>query len=416
MKLFIAIPLFMVVCLIPTIRYVNASEGEKTGTADGRRMSREAQLALVEAQQRIQTNPEDWASAREPLVEFLATPQEDPVPITMYKMLGYLWYFDEKNETHVNEAYKIYKAGHEAFPSDLELLRNYASVSYHLDMFLEAAPLFEKYYDLDEKHEINYLENAAKIFFTAENLKEAKRVYLRMIGLSDTPKINWFDSLIYICQAQENAEDAEKFIRLALEHFPMEKKYWEFLGYARSEKEDFEGTAACFEIATRVQQPDDTSEWQKLIDLYNYIGLPLRSARSIQEGIDILAKASTEEEQHIAVAEAYARGLRVDKAVASLDSAIAKNPSYALKLKKAEILYNARRNQEALAALDDCIATNKEAYEAYYMRGWIAWDMKDWDTAIEAFDAAAASRDNNIRINATNALDMLASLNKAKNE
>ena len=151
--------------------------------------------------------------------------------------------------------------------------------------------------------------------------------------------------------------------------------------------------------------------------------MPLRSAERTQEGFDLLVKdgtendqEATEKEQHLAVADAYAQGARVDKAVAYLDSVVAKDPSYAydLKLRKASILYEARRNEEALAALDDCIAMNARAYDVHYMKAWIAWDMKDWDLAEEAFDAASSSKEDQVRLTSEDALIMLTDLETAR--
>lgn len=416
-KLFTALVFFMAVCLIPGMLFAKESEGQGEGetTEDGRKYSVECQEALVEAQRRWETNPEDLAAAREPLINFLKAPVE-PIPSTFYQMLGQFWHIDEKNEKSVEEAQKIFKIGFEAFPEDSGMLFNYAVTTYELEHYNDAGPLFEKYYEMSEEHDIQYLEYAASAFYAADNLKEAKRVYVKIIGLVETPKDSWMQTIIGICQIQEDTKETEKYIRMALDYFPLEKKYWKLLAGIYGEKDDYTGVAAAYEIATRIKLPEDKSEWQNLIEIYNYLGLPLRSAVSIQMGLDLLAAASTEEEQQIKIAEAYARGARVDKAVSYLDSVIAKNPSYTLKIKKATILYEARRNEEAMAALEDCIAEKANAYDAYYMKGWVAWDMKDWDVAERAFEEASVSREETIRYYAENALEMLKSLEKAKSE
>lgn len=434
---------FVAVCLIPAASFAqeNTDKGaadEKTATAEGRKMDSEAQAALQEAQRRYETNPEDLAAVREPLINYLASPPADRLtPDTLYQMLGQFWYIDEKNDKRVEEARKIYKLGWEAFPDDDGMLLNYAVTTYEfanetLDkdnveaantLFVDSGRLFEKYYEVMPEKDIKYLEYAAQTYYQAENLEEAKRVFVKMIGLTETPKDNWLLQTIGICQAQDDSKEEEKYIRLALDYFPMEKKYWKLLANAslakaattNNDKYYTEATAA-FEIATRVELPDSKSDWRTLIDLYNFLGLPLRSAEATQEGLDMLAKDSTEEEQQLAIAEAYARGARVDKAVSFLDGCIAKNPSYELKLKKATILYDARRNEEALAALDDCIAAKSNAYEAYYRKGWIAWDMKKWEMAKAAFGEAANSREDTIRFTSENALEMLASLDQARSE
>jgi len=417
-KLFAALVIFMAVCSTsaPLFAQEDQGQGEEAASEEGRKMSREAQEALVETQRRYETNPEDLAAVREPLITYLKTPV-DPTPITVYQMLGQFWYIDEKNDKHVEEAQKVYKLGHEAFPEDEGIMLNYAVTTYELERFEDAAPLFEKYYGMMAEKDIKYLEYAAQTYYMVEDLKNAKRVFLQMLDQTKNPediKDTWMVQIIGICQAMEDSKEEEKYIRMALDYFPMEKKYWRYLANISLSKEDYTGGTAALEIATRVQLPDQKSEWRSLIELYNYLGLPLRSAESIQEGLDLLAAESTEEEQQLAIAEAYARGARVDKAVSYLDSVIAKSPSYELKIKKATILYDARRNEEALAALDDCIAMKKNAYDAYYMKGWVAWDMENWSLAKEAFGEAANSREETTRYSSENALEMLASLDEAK--
>jgi tetratricopeptide (TPR) repeat protein len=264
--------------------------------------------------------------------------------------------------------------------------------------------------------DIKYLEWAAQTYYMVENLEEAKRIFLKLLGLQDPPKDTWMMQIIGICQAMEDTRGEEKYIRMALDYFPMEKKYWRYLANVYMAKEDYKGGTAAFEIATRVALPEQKTEWRTLIDLYNYLGLPLRSAESIQIGLDLLAKDSTEEEQQLAIADAYARGARVDKAIAYLDSVIAKAPSYALRVKKATILYEARRNEEAIAALDDCIAMKSSAYDAHFMKGWVAWDMKDWKMAKKAFGESVNSREDTIRYTSEDALAMLKSLDEAKSK
>jgi tetratricopeptide (TPR) repeat protein len=384
-------------------------------TSDGRKMSREAQVALVEAQRRMTTEPDNYASAREPLVQYLVTPQEEPIPETVYMMLGQLYYVDKSDEKNVEEANKIYKTAYAAFPENESFLLNYAVTTYEIDHLSEAAALFEKYYDVSEEKDMQFLENAAGLYFSVEDLKNAKRIFLRMIDLVEVPESGWLQNIIGICQLQENVEETEKYIWLSLKYYPMEKKFWDYLYYVYSAKEDLKGATAAMEIASRIVTPSTGDAWQNLITLYNYLGLYNRSADTLKAGFDLIVEKTGErEETHLSIADFYARAGKVDNAIAYLDSAIAKNPSYNLKIKKAEILYDARRNEEALAALDDCIAENSRAYDAYYMKGWIAWDMKDWRTAEEAFDVSSSSKDDIIRVNSKNCLDMLADLEVAR--
>jgi tetratricopeptide (TPR) repeat protein len=429
-KLFAASAFCMVFCLILLGTSTNLfaqraakdseANGEDQNQDRGRRMSRAAQEALVEAQRRLNTNPEDFAAARQPLLDFMASSPEampdetNPIPLVMYQMLGQLWYTDQNSKNHVDEARKIYKEGHEAYPDDEMLLLNYAVTTYELEKFLDAAPLFEKFYEVSAKHEVKYLSYAAAAYYSGEDLKSAKRVFVRMINSVETPESTWLESVISICNEQQDIKETDKYIGLALKYYPMEQKYWNLMGNSFLNKEDYRGAASAFEIASRVQTPDKGSQWKSLIDLYNYLGLPLRTAETIQDGFKLLVKSGQEDDEYALVAEAYARGERIDKAISYLDGIIAKNGSAKLMLKKGKILFDAGRSKEAIAALDECVAKDPKAWDAYYMKGWACWDLKDWKGAKEAFDKALSSKD--YRAQAQDAIDMIASLDEAKSK
>ena len=139
---------------------------------------------------------------------------------------------------------------------------------------MDAAPLFEKFFDVSVKHEVKYLSYAAAAYYTGGDLKDAKRIFVRMIESVETPESTWLESVISICVEQEDSKEAEKYIKLALGFYPMEIKYWNLLGNSFIEKEDYRGATSAFEIATRVAAPEKGSQWKSLIELYNYIGLP----------------------------------------------------------------------------------------------------------------------------------------------
>jgi len=206
-------------------------------------ISGEAQIALVEAQRRFEANPEDLASAREPLVEYVETYPEDSVPLMIYQMLGQFWYIDEQNNKHIEEAQKVYKAGYEAFPEDDGMLLNYSVTTYELaneslnkddieaakKLIMAAAGLFEEYYNLNEKHEAKYLEYAAASYIAAGNLTEAKRVSFQLVDSTASPEARWFDIAINLCQETEDSENEEYYIHQAMDFYPSEDKFKKLL-------------------------------------------------------------------------------------------------------------------------------------------------------------------------------------------
>jgi tetratricopeptide (TPR) repeat protein len=413
-KLFVVACLFVVTSLF-SLTLSGAVLAEETGTNEGRRMSREAQLALLEANRRYEADPEGLKAARQPLLDYIAAGQAESVPLAvplvMYKMLGQFWYADNEAENRLAESQKVFAAGHKAYPDDESLLRNYAVITYEAGQLGKAARLFEKYYEMSKAHDIKYLTYAASAFYGAQNLKEAKRVFIRLINLVEKPESKWLESVIAICMEQKATKDALKYIERALNFYPMEKKYWNLMATIYLDKSNYNAAASALEIGTRVKPPDKENEWKHLIDLYNYLSLPLRSAKSIQKG---LARSGDNSEAPIMIADAFARGMRVDEAIAYIDSVLSNKPNLQLLLTKGRILFEARRNQAAIAAFDECLSMNPNAWEAYVMKGWAAWDEKDWKTAKRAFTMALSSK--KYKTQAKDALEMLDSLDEAKSK
>ncbi|MDB9823127.1 tetratricopeptide repeat protein, partial [Deltaproteobacteria bacterium] len=127
-----------------------------------------------------------------------------------------------------------------------------------------------------------------------------------------------------------------------------------------------------------------------------------------------LEKGASEEADHIKIAKAYASTHRVEKAVAYLDKIISQKPSATLVLEKARVLYDARRNMEAIQVFDECIAIDSTQYEAYMLKGFAAWDLEDWDTARDAFEQARNSKEYGVQ--AKDAIAVMDDLDRAQEE
>jgi Flp pilus assembly protein TadD len=106
--------------------------------------------------------------------------------------------------------------------------------------------------------------------------------------------------------------------------------------------------------------------------------------------------------------------MKIDDAVAYLDSVIDKKPNSDLMLEKGRILYKARRNEEAIKAFDELIAFDPDVGEAYMLKGNAAWDLKDWDLAKQAYRKGREFSD--YRPQAKNLLDFIESIEEAKNK
>jgi predicted Zn-dependent protease len=371
------------------------------------KLTREEQLAMVEAQKNFES--EDWAAARKPLLDYLAT-NPPVVNEQVYLMLGYCWYSDG----NVKEALKVFKKGHEEYPDNFDLLSYYAASLYETEDFAKAAPLFEEVYAKDPKKQDRFLEAAWGAYYQTEKFEDTIRILKELIKESKDVKQNWYTMIFQIYFNDiHDVNKAETFLREALNLYPMEPKYWNFLSLIRQEKEDYYGMAAAYEIYSYVKPPETENEWRQLISIEHNLSLVLREAKNIRKSIN---DDINKEDEQIQVADLYARAYKIDKAISYLDDILKKKPSTKLMLKKAEILYNARRNKETIAACDELLEVNKDAGDGkpYYMKGNAAWDLEDWNTMENAFTRAQSYKE--YKAFAKYALGFISSLDEAKKQ
>jgi tetratricopeptide (TPR) repeat protein len=383
------------------------NQTEKKATATGeeeekQRLSRESQLVLVEAQKAYEKK--DLVTARKIILDYIAT--NPPVlEQDVYLMLGFFWYNDNKPD----EAQKVFKEGYAKYPDNYDILSYLATCLYEGQKYAEAAPYLEKAFEKSPKKDSKLLEAAAVAYYQAKNYDEAVRVNRKVLSVSKEIKESTYNVMIGIYLEQEKYDDAQKVIFEALDKFPLSANLWQQLGIIRQAKEDYPGLVGALEIRNTIKPPEKPEQWKQTISIYQSVNLPLRVARSIELS---LKGGNAKEADYLKIADLYAKAMKTDKAVDYLNNLIKKSSSPALMLKKAEIIYNTRRNKEAIAACDEVIAVSPNEAAAYFMKGNAAWDMEDWDTMEASFKKIQGDKD--YKAYAKNALEFIMSLEEAK--
>lgn len=377
---------------------------------DRQRIPKEAQMAMVEANRAMEK--EDYPLAIEELKKYLnADPKPEIIPEDLYRMLAYCYRYLNK----LDDAIKVAKEANSVYPDDVDILTLYAVVLYEAEKFSESAPKMEKIYEIMPKKDIKFLEYAMGCYYNIEKIEEAKRVLRRMISLVEKPDEKWYNNLIQMCMEQEKYDEAQKEIFNAMKFYPMNYKYWEFLGGIRQAKEDMPGFMAATDIAYYIEKPKKKEEWERLVNLYRgYAFTPLRAAKVQEKFLGIKEKVT--DEDHILMAKLYAQAFKTDEAIKYIDKVIAERPSVDLMYEKVMILYNARRNKETIKAVDELseFDAKKTKGEAYIMQGNAAWDMEDWKAAKEAFKKAKLKKET--KEYAEDSLSFIELVEKAKNK
>lgn len=225
----------------------------------------EAQKAIYKAQ--LMMDKEKWDEAIARIDEYLATQPPD-VPAAAYMMLGNCWW----NKENIEESRKAFEKAYEIDPIDPIVLRNYTSMTYQAERFLDAAALFEKLFDIEDPAKPKTLWHAANAYYQAEDLKNSKRVMERLMRIPGTPDPQWYPLIIEVSYAMEQWADVERYVQEFLRLNPVQAYYWQLLSQIQLDKNDLLSGARSLEMAYRIQPPKNKNGWRTLAEIYHSIG------------------------------------------------------------------------------------------------------------------------------------------------
>jgi pentatricopeptide repeat protein len=393
----LAVCVFNLLFFSPYVFSAEKKEGEVAQPAEKVRMSKETQAALVAAQDFM--TQQNYQSAKQVLVDHLATNPEYK-PESLYAMLGYVYYMLKD----LDNAAKYLKEGYEAYSKE-ELLNNWAGVVYESQKYDEAAAIFEKAAEAFPQKKAEYLKKAASSYYEGGKPGEAKRVFIRILNMQKEPDFKLYETIFSLCEEMGQKDEARKYLVQMMNLDPLNPKYWEYLARMYQEDDDFTGVTSALEIAYNIKKPEK-KEIERLEQFYAYLNVPLRLAKNIQNRDD------KTENDYKNMINAYLSAIRTDKAVSIIDEMLKNKKDIDLLLKKGKILFEARKDKEAIKTFDECIAMNPNKAEAYMLKGYCAWDLEDWNLAKESFRKAINDRD--YKKQASELIDVIESLEEAK--
>jgi tetratricopeptide (TPR) repeat protein len=302
------------------------------------------------------------------LREYMAQAEEG-VPAQVYLMLGGVYYKNLDGK----RAHATFRKGLDAHPSDFMLTRNCAVSCYELELYADAGRLFEKAYKFSMPSQPVLLFHAGSAYYGGEDFKQAARVLLKLILQEKKPYKNWVRLAIHACLESGQPKKAESALRKFLANNPGEAPYWELLAKLYLDSERYEMAASALEICYRLRIPT-TKELERLASLYRYSNAPMLASATLKRAQFGVADT----EKGIRVAFLYASAGRVNEAVQHLSRL---GSLYAVERSKGDILYNARRFNEAEGALLAAVKCDPKAPESLYLLGMCAWEKRDWKGA-----------------------------------
>nr|WP_287413236.1 tetratricopeptide repeat protein [Pseudodesulfovibrio sp.] len=334
-----------------------------------------------QALHKAQVNMDDsrFEDAAAVLREYMVQAEES-VPVQVYLMLGGVYH---KNRDW-KRAYATFREGLDAHPSDSMLTRNCAVSCYELELYADAGRFFEKAYKLSMPSQPVLLFHAGSAYYSGEDFKSATRILLNLILQEKKPEKNWVRLAIHACLECGQPKKAESVLRKFLASNPGEAPYWELLAKLYLDSERYEKAASALEICYRVRTPT-TKDLERLASLYTYSNAPMLASATLKRAHSGVADTK----KGIKVASLYASAGRINEAVQHLARL---GSSYAVDRTKGNILYNARRFNEAESALLAAVERDPKAPESLYLLGMCAWEKRDWKGAKVIFSKLAGDK------------------------
>jgi len=383
-----------------------AEEGEEAQRVEDEKMTKEGQAALVAASEALQV--EDFATAEKTLEDYLAT---NPTykPEILYQMLGSTYFNQEK----FSEGAKMFAEAFELFPENSDFLTNqtvctiyYAQNNDDKKSFIAAAKLFEKQYEVLPEKDMENLRNAALCYYQGDDLESAKGAFLRLYEMKSEPDMEILDTVYKICQELGQKDEMKKYLLMMMDLNPLRREYWLLLGEMYQENSDYLNLASALEVACTIELKEK-NELNNLVSLYNYLNVPYRTAKKL---VDISGKIDLNRDDELMIINGYYSTNRVDKAASYINGLSKKDAN--LMMQRANMLLEARENEEAIKAADEIISSYPDQGNAYMIKGYAAWDMEDWDLAKKCFEKASGFKD--IKSTAKYLVEVIQSLEEAK--
>jgi tetratricopeptide (TPR) repeat protein len=308
----------------------------------------------------------------------------------------------------VKRAENAYCKAIEARPEDPDLLTNYAIASYMQENYKRAAEFFVKAFKLKEPKDATLLYKAGASYYQGEQYQEAKNALDRLKAHTDNLKKEWIELLVFTDVRLKYWDEAIDLLGELLQQEPEEAKFWKLLAHVKVNQGKYEDAAVNLEIAYQLKEPT-RSELEGLASLYSYLNCPLKAA-------DLLATAydnNLNSKQTLQIARLYARGYMHDEAIRLYRTILEQDTSEVAVKEMASLLYESARFQEVVSLIERAVQRYRlEDASLYLLKGYAAWHLKDWDTALSSFHMAKAS--NRHRSQAEGALKIISGLMEAR--
>lgn len=356
-------------------------------------------------------------------LEILTHMLEQPKPeITALLIAGNAYMQLGENE----KALALYQKGVTIFPNDIGLLQNKAIALYYLQRFSPAGDAFAllskfqlaKAKEIKEEVEAKTGQapawyksqyQAAVCYYKSEHYNKALTAVMPLLSYGKTSQsVDAKKLLAHIYIALEQWKKASVQLDILVATHSKDRSLWLLLANVNIRQNRLTKASSALQVA-HCMQPPTRSECVRLAKLYLQVNAPLLASKILLASPQKLTAS-----QHDLMAIAYERAGYVEKAVLSLQEAIALEDTSKRHLEFGKLLYRNQLYEKAIEPLNVAYTKAKKKGLPLYLLGQCFLNMNNYNKATTLF--VKAKKYQSVRSNAKNALSLIKHIQRMQQE
>lgn len=268
-------------------------------------------------------------------------------------------------------------------------LMQYANLSMGEEKYAEAVATIDQWLKLTGTEKDTAYAIKAQSLYRMEKLDDAAATIRKAIALSAKPNEGWYQLLMASYYEQDKFAEAAVEGEAALKMLPDSKPITRLLGNVYIQAEQPDKAVALLSAAYQKGMMSTESEIKQLYQLYNFGDRPLEAIKVIEDGF---AKGTLPRNfDHLrALGDSYRLAEKPLEAAKAFGEAAPFAPDGEVKFLQAYTLYEAEKNAEARAAVQEALKKTpfKSEGQAWILLGNCELELGNKPAAIQAYQKA----------------------------
>lgn len=268
-------------------------------------------------------------------------------------------------------------------------LLQYASLSMGEEKYAEAVAAVDQWLKLTGTEQDTAYAIKAQSLYRMEKLDDAAATIRKAIALSAKPNEGWYQLLMASYYEQDKFAEAAVEGEAALKMLPDSKPITRLLGNVYIQAEQPDKAVALLSAAYQKGMMSTESEIKQLYQLYNFGDRPLEAIKVIEDGF---AKGTLPRNfDHLrALGDSYRLAEKPLEAAKAFGEAAPFAPDGEVKFLQAYTLYEAEKNAEARAAVQEALKKTpfKSEGQAWILLGNCELELGNKPAAVQAYQKA----------------------------